>query len=66
MKAVSTLEVVTTLLDLAGLALIVAGVFVAFGIAAALVVAGACLLVLSVALTRGRPPAPQRPAEGDS
>lgn len=42
----------TTLLEAAGMALVVAAAFVAFGLAAALAVAGACCLVTSWALVK--------------
>lgn len=50
-------DIVTTLLELVGLVLIVAGIALALGIAPALIVAGILLVGMSYLLTRrgGRP-----------
>ncbi|MBW9118877.1 hypothetical protein JNB63_02095 [Microbacterium trichothecenolyticum] len=46
-------EILTTLLELFGLVLIVAGVWLAFGLAVALIVAGVLSISLSFLLYRG-------------
>lgn len=50
-------DIVTTLLELVGLVLIVAGIAIALGLAPALIVAGILLVALSYVLTTrgGRP-----------
>jgi hypothetical protein len=50
-KAIAT---ITTVLELVGLSLIIAGVYVAFGLASALIIAGALLLSISFLLTTTR------------
>jgi hypothetical protein len=47
------LAILTTVLEVLGLMLIVAGVWIAFGVAAALMVAGVMALGVSFLLTRG-------------
>jgi hypothetical protein len=46
---------VTTILELLGMALLVAGFYLALGLAAALMLAGTLFLALSYAIERSRP-----------
>lgn len=46
-------DIVTTVLELVGLLLIVAGIYLAFGLATALIIAGVLVIGISFLLSRG-------------